>query len=88
MPLPSWPYADVIAPSRVQVLVNGAGEVVSAVLLPSDIPGEVQDADADQRALELARAARFATAPGLTVGRLIFDWCTVAPAATNAPAGS
>ena len=88
MPLPSWPYADVIAPSRVQVLVNGAGEVVSAVLLPSDIPGEVQDADADQRARELARAARFATGPGLTVGRLIFDWCTVAPAATNAPAGS
>jgi len=88
MELPSWPYTDVIAPSRVQVLVNGTGEVVSAVLLLSDNPGEVHDADADQRALELARAARFAPAPGLTVGRLIFDWCTVAPAATNAPAGS
>ena len=87
MELPSWPYTDVIAPSNVQVLVNAAGEVVSAVLLPSDNPGEVHDADADQRALALARAARFAPAPGLTVGRLIFDWCTVAPAATNAPAG-
>jgi hypothetical protein len=87
MELPSWPYADVIAPTRVQVLVNAAGYVVSVVLLPSDNPGEVHDADADQRALELARAARFAPAPGLTIGKLIFDWCTVAPAATNAPAG-
>jgi hypothetical protein len=72
----------------VQVLVNGTGEVVSAVLLLSDNPGEVHDADADQRALELARAARFAPAPGLTIGKLIFDWCTVAPVATNAPDGS
>ena len=88
MKLPSWPYADVVAPSRVEVLVNGAGDVVSAVLMPSANPGEVQDADADQRALELARAARFAPAPGLAIGRLIFDWCTVALPVTNAPAGS
>jgi len=87
MKLPAWPYADVIAPSRVQVLVNAAGEVVSAVLLPPDNPGEVRDPDADQRALELARAARFTPAPGLTMGQLIFNWRTVAPPATNAPAG-
>jgi hypothetical protein len=87
MELPSWPYADVIAPSKVQVLVNAAGEVVSAVLLPSNNPDEVHDADADQRALVLARAARFAPAPGLTVGQLIFDWRTVAPPLTNAPTG-
>jgi hypothetical protein len=85
MKLPSWPYADVIASSRVQVLVNAAGEVVSAVLLPSANSGEVRDADADQRALELARAARFAPASGLTLGKLIFNWCTVPPPATNAP---
>jgi len=87
MKLPSWPYTDIIAPSRVQVLVNAAGEVVSAVLLPSQNPGEVQDADADQRALNLARAARFAPGSSLTIGQLIFDWHTVAPAPTNAPAG-
>lgn len=87
MKLPSWPYPDIIAPSRVQVLVNAAGDVVSAVLLPSENSGEGRDADADQRALDLTRAARFAPASGLTVGQLIFDWCTVAPAATNAPAG-
>jgi len=87
MKLPSWPYDDVIAPSRIQVLVNAAGDVISTVLLPSRNPGEVHDGDADQRALDLARAARFAPASGLTVGQLIFNWRTVAPAATNAPAG-
>ncbi len=70
-----------------QVLVNAAGEVVSVVLLPSNNSGEVRDADADQRALELARAARFAPGSGLTLGQLIFNWCTVLPPATNAPSG-
>jgi hypothetical protein len=86
MELPSWPYADVIAPSRVQVLVNAAGEVVSTVLLPLNNSGEVRDADADARALELARAARFVPASDLTLGNLVFRWHTVAPPATNAPA--
>jgi len=86
--LPSWPYADVIAPSRVQVLVNAAGEVVSTTLLPPDNRLEAAsryDA-ADQRALDLARTARFAPAPRLTLGRLIFHWHTVPLPATNAPA--
>jgi hypothetical protein len=97
--LQSWPYADVIAPSRVQVLVDAAGDVVSAVLLPPDNPSEaamVHDADADQRALELARAARFAPlSPGAASvarnpalrpapGMLVFNWQTVPlPANTN-----
>ncbi len=83
--LPSWPYADVIAPSRVQVLVDAAGDVVSAVSLPSDNPEATAShyAAADQRALELARAARFSPSSQMTVGRLIFDWRTVAPPATN-----
>jgi len=88
MKLPSWPYADVIAPSKVQVLVNAAGEVISTVLLQPNNSGEVHDADADERALELARAARFAPASSLTFGKLIFDWHTVTPPATNGPAGS
>jgi hypothetical protein len=85
MKLPSWPRADLIAPSTVQVLVNAAGDVVSAVVLPSHNTGEVHDAAADQRALELARAARFAPGPDLTLGKLRFNWRTVPPPATNAP---
>jgi len=90
MNLPSLPFADVIAPSRVQVLVDEAGDVVSAIVLPSDNNLEAlshYDA-ADQRALELARAARFAPSPRLTIGQMIFTWHTVPPPATNSPAAS
>jgi hypothetical protein len=86
--LPSLPYNDVPAPSVVQVLVDAAGNVVSTVLLPSDnsMEAAAHYDVADQRALELARAARFAPSSRLTVGRLIFNWHTVAPPATNSPA--
>ena len=79
---------DVIAPSKVQVLVDEAGAVVSAVLLPPDnrAGAAAQYDPADQRALELARAARFAPSSRLTVGQMIFNWRTVPPPATNAPA--
>jgi hypothetical protein len=93
--LPSWPFTDVIPPSAVQVLVDAAGNVVSATLLPpenySDTPA-VRDAAADQYAVGIARASRFAPlSPDagsveanpvghLTVGRLIFNWQTVTPA--------
>ena len=86
MKLPSWPTNYLVAPSRVQVLISPAGRVDSAVLLPPQNSDEVHDAAADQRALAFARAARFAPASDLTVGQLIFDWRTVAPPATNAPA--
>ena len=82
--------ADVIAPSRVQVLVDAIGDVVSAVLLPpddSEAAASHYDA-ADQRALELARAMRFAPSSCLTVGRMFFYWHTVPPPATNSPAAS
>lgn len=87
MVLTNWPYPDVIAPSRVQVLVDAAGNVVSAVLLPSDNLSETAGHfnDADQRALELASAARFTPASRLALGLLIFNWRTVPPAETNAP---
>jgi hypothetical protein len=86
--LPSWPRPDVIAPSKVQVLVNAAGDVVSAVLMPPDNRAEAaaQYDAADANALALARAARFAPAPGLTDGQMIFVWHTVAPPATDSPA--
>jgi len=100
MNLQSWPYADIISPSVVQVLVDAAGNVVSAVLLPSENSLEAtasRDADADQCAVELARTARFAPLwPGagsvesspsirLAVGRFIFNWQSVPPPATNPP---
>jgi TonB family protein len=79
--LPSWPYADVLAPSIVQAVVDAAGNVVSTVLLsPSGYDA------ADQHALELARAVRFTPSSRLTVGRMIFNWHTVPPPTTNAPA--
>jgi hypothetical protein len=83
--LPSWPYANVIAPSKVQILVDAAGNVVSAVLLPPDSGFTAADQydQADQRALELARAARFAPSSRLTVGRMIFNWQTVPMTNTN-----
>jgi len=88
MNLRSWPYANVIAPSKVQLLVNEAGNVVSAVVLPSDNNLEALNHYdlADQRALELVRTARFTPAPGLTIGRMIFTWHTIPPPATNSPA--
>ena len=83
--VPSLPYNDVIVPSKVQVVVDAAGNVVSAVLLPSENPLEAAGHfdDADRRALELARAARFAHAPHLSIGRLIFNWHTVPITGTN-----
>ena len=90
MDLPSWPYPDVIAPSQVQVLVDEAGNVIMAVMLPSDNSLEaLSHYDvADQRALELARTARFTRAPRRTIGQMIFTWHSVPPPATNSPAAS
>jgi hypothetical protein len=90
MELPVWPLADVIAPSKVEALVNEAGDVVFAVLLPSDNSREAlsHNSTADQRALEFARAARFAPAPRLTMGHMIINWHTVPPPATNLPSGA
>ena len=85
--VPSLPYNDVIAPSKVQVVVDAAGNVVSAVLLPPDNPVEAAGhyEAADRRALEIARTARFAPAAHLTLGRLIFNWRTVPMTGTNEP---
>jgi hypothetical protein len=88
--LPSLPYDDVIAPSVVRVLVDAAGNVVSAVVLPpaNSLEATGQYIVADQRALELARRLRFAPAARLMFGEIIFNWHTVPPAATNMPAAS
>jgi hypothetical protein len=83
--LPSWPYPDLIAPSKVQVLVDAAGRVVSAVLLPPENPEETATHYdlADQSALTLARSARFKPSSQPDLVRMIFHWRTVPPLATN-----
>jgi hypothetical protein len=80
---PSLQFDDVIAPSKVQVLVDAAGDVVSTVLLESSGYKE-----ADDRSLELARAARFAPSSKMTLGKLVFNWHTIPLAAANPPASS
>jgi TonB family protein len=75
--LTNWPYADVLAPCVVQLLVNAEGNVVSTVLMESS-----GYKDADDKALELARALRFTPSARLTFGRIIFNWHTVPPIAS------
>jgi hypothetical protein len=77
--LTNWPYPDVLAPCMVQVLVDAAGNVVSAVVLPSEngLTADSHYEAADQRALEVARALRFKPASQPTVGQIIFNWHTV-----------
>jgi len=80
----------VIAPSVVQALVDATGNVVSAVLLPSENSMEVagRTAIGDTTALQIALKLRFAPSSQRTLGRLIFNWRTVPLPATNAPAAS
>ena len=85
--LPSLPWNGVIAPSRVQALVDAAGDVVSAVLLPPDNATEAagRAEKGDTKALQIARALRFAPASRAMFGELVFNWRTVPVATTNAP---
>jgi hypothetical protein len=85
--LPSLANNDVLPPSRVQALVDAAGNVVSAVLLPPESAAEAlgRSDHGDTNALALARSLRFTRAPSVTVGQLIFRWRTIPLAATNAP---
>lgn len=83
---PVWTLDDVLDATVVQVLVDERGLVLSAVALP---PG-CGLAEADARAVELARRVRFAPLPEgqrrLQWGRLLFHWGTQpATAPTNAP---
>jgi hypothetical protein len=80
--VPALQVNDVIAPSRVQLVVAPEGEVVSAVLLDdNNYAATDRYAPADQQALALARTLRFAPAPKLALGEIIFTWHTV-PVAT------
>jgi len=85
--LPAIPLNDVIAPSKVQVLVNPAGSVASVVLLADNpLEATAHDDAADQRALQLALRLRFAPAARVMLGEIVFHWHTLpVPATTNAP---
>ena len=70
IPLPDWPHTDVAAESHVQVLVDGAGRVLTAVLLESEgqlsissLARSTRIPEADTFALNVAREARFAPVP-------------------------
>jgi len=92
--LTNQPSSDLLTNSIVQVLVDATGNVFSPVLLP---PGSGLK-DADQSALELAKAARFEPlvrasaggtpnpAAGWSGGLMIFEWHTVPPSETNTSA--
>lgn len=87
--LPSIPAADVLKPSDVQVMLDSGGNVLTATLLESS-----GSRDADQIAVQKALNSRFAPVEPrsrhdeLTLGRMVFNWDTVAPDQTNAPATS
>jgi hypothetical protein len=74
----------------VQALVDAAGSVFSAILLPPDDAVEFGGHPdvGDTNALRIARSLRFAPSSRLTVGELIFNWRTVPPPATNPPAAA
>ncbi|HEY5910112.1 MAG TPA: hypothetical protein VJA21_05860, partial [Verrucomicrobiae bacterium] len=88
--LPSRSHAEILTNSVVQLLVDPEGIPLSTILLG---PGSGSK-EADDYALQRARAARFTPLPftpgtaspllGLAWGELIFEWHTVP--ATNVPA--
>jgi TonB family protein len=83
--LPSWTHSDLLAHSVVQAGVNEAGEVVSARLVSRS-----GLAAADKSALDTARGLRFNpfTGPPLKWVKLVFQWRSMAVAATNAPSAA
>ncbi|HEX4263955.1 MAG TPA: hypothetical protein VH597_06410 [Verrucomicrobiae bacterium] len=88
--LPPQTNSDLLANTVVQLLVDARGNPFSPVILAKSGNG-----DADAQALAFAKALRFAPAQAadlgtvpqdkMTMGRLTFEWQTVAPLATNAP---
>jgi hypothetical protein len=93
--LPGWPASELVRDSVVQVAVAPSGEVVFATLLSVRGPKSAEQQQADARALDLARGARFQPRPvengaeplgggGLDWGTLVFRWQTVSPLPTPA----
>lgn len=85
--LPTLNVSDILAPSRVQVLVDQSGNVISAVLLPADNALEAagRKDTGDTNAVNLARSLKFAPARKLAFGEVTFYWHTIPLISTNAP---
>ena len=85
--LPSWPNLDILTNSVVRGIVDAGGHVISSMMLAGCGLRE-----ADQKALDLVRTAQFKPLQdgektrlahpleGLSWGKMIFQWHTVAPA--------
>ncbi len=74
--LPAWPSSQLVNNTVIQLAVNGAGEVVSTVLLGrSGLPA------ADAKAMDLALNLRFrpsgTSLSGIIRGKAVFTWQTV-----------
>jgi hypothetical protein len=90
--LPPQPSNDLLTNSVVQLMVDALGNPISEVLLS---PGSGSQKEADQRALELAKSARFEpieiAGPGrkknpdtaVTLGTMVFEWQTIPMPSTN-----
>jgi hypothetical protein len=95
--LPSLTNSDLLPHTRIQVLVDAAGDIISAVPVPSsggiaklgdDDGNNGENHEADARAQELVRQFRFAPSTAPTMfGQINFNWHTVMPphAATSNP---
>lgn len=89
--LRSWPHADVLTDSRVQVFVTDEGLLFSPRLANGGAKTLAQRA-VDQHALDLARAIRFEPLPKSAGSRsgahveatLVFEWHTTEPPAPSA----
>lgn len=93
--LDSWPAADILSNTVVQIGVNRDGSVFSAVL-PQGPKDSKEGKAADAYALNLARSMRFQPLPRIDFdhpdnsdsaaqwGRLVFRWRTIPLPATNA----
>ncbi len=92
--LPPQQHTDLLTESVVQLVVGSKGRPVFVPVLLLKSGSNAADDDA----LRMAAAARFAAAPGgeagksgdpmadLTWGRMIFEWATLPVPSTNAPA--
>jgi hypothetical protein len=87
----AWPDEDVLADTVVRLTVIAGGAVQSAAVISHPGVRDAAQARADNHALELARAARFAPLVGAadetttTFGYFTFQWSVVAQASPPAP---
>lgn len=87
--LKSWPHSDVLADTRVQVMVTAEGLVFTPRLVVTTNAKDSVQREADLHALELSRQLRFEAAPKASrasvEGVIVFQWHTTALPAPAKP---